>query len=68
MQKRYICFVCYKFHPEMRGASEEEFLAGDNVCKNEKCTRRGQPLEEGWLCEICDKILPNNTPHPHTTT
>ena len=27
MQKRYICFTCYGFHPEMKGVSQEEFDA-----------------------------------------
>ncbi len=49
----------------MRGVSEEEFLAGDNVCKQPKCTRLGQPLEVGWFCDICEKFFPTNIPHPH---
>lgn len=65
MIKRYLCFTCYSFHPERHGISEEEFKAGDNVCKEVKCKHRGEPLEEGWLCEVCDKIFHTNMPHPH---
>lgn len=67
MQKRYICFVCYKFHPEMKGVSEEEFNAGDNVCKQEKCTRKGQPLESAYVCSVCSKLYPINEKHKHST-
>ena len=57
-EKRYLCMQCYSFHSEMRGVSEEEFLDGDNVCKELKCIRRGQPLEPAFYCEICDKMIP----------
>ncbi len=56
-QKRYICFQCYGFHPEMRGVSEEEFLAGDNVCKEEKCLRKGQTLESAFYRGEEDKMF-----------
>lgn len=56
-QKRYICFQCYIFHPEMRGVLEEEFLAGNNVCKEEKCIRKGDPLESAFYCGVEDKMF-----------
>ncbi len=31
-RNRYICFTCYKFHPEMKGVSQVEFKHGNNVC------------------------------------
>lgn len=67
MVKRYICFTCYKFHPEMRGVSEDEFNAGKRVCTQEKCTKRGQPLEVGNLCEVCDRIFPLSSNHSHSS-
>lgn len=65
MAKRYICFTCYKFHPEMKGVSEEEFLKGNNVCKQERCFRHGQPLEPAHACEICGKLYPRDGKHTH---
>ena len=49
----------------MKGVSEEEFQAGNNVCKEEKCTRRGKPLEEAYICDTCDKLYLVNEPHLH---
>lgn len=65
MKKRYICFICYKFHPEMRGVSEEEFNAGDKVCTQPKCTRKGQPLEAALFCGRCNRLLPASETHTH---
>ncbi len=65
MQKRYICFTCYGFHPEMWGVSQGEFKAGNNVCHEEKCKRKGQPLEEAYLCDVCKKLFQTPTQHPH---
>ncbi|MBI3385107.1 hypothetical protein HY030_02870 [Candidatus Gottesmanbacteria bacterium] len=65
MQKRYLCLRCYSFHPEMRGVSEEEFLAGDNVCKEEKCIRKGQLLEAAYFCQSCEVMYPAEEAHVH---
>jgi len=65
MQKRFICFVCYKFHPEMRGVSEKEFDMGNNVCTEEKCVQKGKMLEPALYCEECDMILPFASGHEH---
>ncbi|OGK16180.1 hypothetical protein A2690_01940 [Candidatus Roizmanbacteria bacterium RIFCSPHIGHO2_01_FULL_39_12b] len=65
MKKRYICFTCYSFHPEMKGITEEEFEAGDNVCKEEKCKFKGQPLEPANLCETCSELFRENENHEH---
>jgi len=66
MEKRYVCFTCYQFHPEMKGVSEEEFHAGDNVCTDKKCVRVGQPLEEAYHCELCDVLYRVGEEHTHT--
>jgi len=63
--RRYICFTCYKFHSEMRGISLDEFNAGDNVCKEIKCERKGQPLEPADYCDICDSLFPIKEKHQH---
>ena len=65
MEKRYICFICYSYHPEMKGVSEEEFNAGNNICKEEKCKRKGEPLEPALYCEKCDKMFPFSSEHEH---
>lgn len=65
MQKRYICFTCYSFHPEMKGVSEEEFKSGHNVCKEGKCKFKGQPLEIANLCNTCDKLFREKEDHEH---
>ena len=44
MERRYLCLTCYTFHPEMKGVSEEEFKAGNNICKEEKCAHK----EKHW--------------------
>ena len=56
MGKRYLCFTCYQYHPEMRGVSEDEFNAGSNTCQEEKCICKGQTLEAGEYCKECDKM------------
>jgi len=65
MKKRYICFVCYKYHPEMRGVSEEEFNNGDSACAQPKCARKGQPLESAIFCGQCDRLFPASEDHTH---
>lgn len=65
MKKRYVCFTCYGFHPEMKGVIEKEFLGGDNVCKEEKCKFKGKILEEADLCEKCDKLFRVTDHHSH---
>ncbi len=65
MKKRYVCLVCYGFHPEMKGISEEEFNAGDNVCKEEKCKRRGESLNPVYSCDECGKLYPVDEEHAH---
>ncbi len=65
-EKRYVCFTCYKYHPEMRGGSEEEFNSGNNVCKEEKCKRKGEMLEAAIYCEKCDKIFSFEQKHNHS--
>ena len=57
MKKCYVCFVCYSFHPEMKGVSEEEFNNGNNVCKEEKCKRKSEPLEAAVYCERSNKMF-----------
>ena len=57
-EKRFICFTCYSFHPEMRGVSEKEFRAGNKACREEKCKFKGRVLEESFHCEECGKMLP----------
>ena len=64
-EKRYVCFVCYSYHPEMKGVSEEEFNAGNNVCKEEKCKRKGQYLDTAIYCEKCNKLFPPDSNHKH---
>ena len=64
MKKRYICFICYQYHPEMKGVSEEEFKAGNNVCTEENCTHKGQKLNEVESCDKCDKFYLMGT-HTH---
>ncbi len=49
----------------MKGVSEKEFNSGDNVCKEIKCKRRGQPLEPAYVCEICDVLYPIDKIHQH---
>jgi len=65
MEKRYICFICYPYHPEMKGVSEEEFNSGNNVCREEKCTRKEEKLEPAIHCEKCDKMYPLSSEHHH---
>ena len=65
MEKRYVCFICYKFHPEMKGVSEVEFKAGDNVCVDPKCVNNGKPLEEALRCEQCEVLYKPDTQHKH---
>ena len=65
MEKRYVCFTCHHCHPEMRGVSEEEFQAGDNVCQEEKCKYKGQPLEVAEWCEPCGKLFRAGTHMAH---
>ena len=57
MEKRHVCFTCYQYHPEMKGVSEEEFKAGNNVCREEKCTCKGQELEAVEHCQKCDRLF-----------
>jgi len=57
MEKRFVCFTCYKFHPEMKGVSEEEFNTGENCCKQEKCAHKGEKLEAAEYCELCDMLF-----------
>lgn len=64
MERRYLCLTCYTFHPEMKGVSEEEFKAGNNVCKEEKCAHKGKTLEAADHCDKCDKMFPAGT-HTH---
>ena len=49
----------------MRGISLDEFNAGDNVCKEIKCERKGQPLEPADYCDICDSLFPIKEKHQH---
>lgn len=49
----------------MKGVSEEEFKSGRNVCKQEKCTRRGEPLEPADYCDICDRLFKPEEHHSH---
>lgn len=49
----------------MKGVSEEEFNAGDNVCKEEKCIMKGLPLETADHCEICNKLFKIEEHHTH---
>jgi len=65
MEKRYLCFTCYHYHPEMRGVSQAEFnaaasagpTAGKNVCDQPKCPFKGSPLEPAEYCEKCEKMF-----------
>ncbi len=65
MQRRYICFTCYQYHPEMKGVSEEEFIAGNNVCREEKCVHKGELLEAAIFCEVCQKMYRESENHKH---
>ena len=58
MEKRFVCFTCYRFHPETKGFSEEEFESGDNICKQEKCVHRGEKLELAEDCKVCNRLFP----------
>lgn len=57
--------MCYSFHPEIQGASEKEYNAGNNVCKEEKCKRKGEALEPAFFCDICQKMIPFEEEHKH---
>ena len=48
----------------MKGVSEEEFKAGNNVCTEENCTHKGQKLNEVESCDKCDKFYLMGT-HTH---
>jgi len=65
MKKRYICFACYGFHPEMRGISEAELTSETNFCSQEKCTCFEDLLKEAFYCETCDQMLPWDPKHKH---
>lgn len=67
MKKRYVCFMCYRFHPEMKGVSEEEFQSGKNICTEEKCIRKGKLLEPAYVCDTCDRLYPVDENHTHAT-
>ncbi len=49
----------------MHGVSEEEFIAGNNVCKEPKCKFRGHALEEAFHCTECNKMVHRNKKHEH---
>jgi len=56
-EKRYLCFTCYGYHPEMRGVSEEEFENGHKNCTEEKCSCKEDLLKPAFYCEKCDKMI-----------
>ena len=49
----------------MRGVTEEEFKNGENDCKEDKCVRKGESLEEAMFCRYCNKMLPFDKNHNH---
>ena len=65
MQKRYTCFTCYSFNPELKGITEEEFNGGKNVCSNAACEFFGEPLEPANFCETCEKLFREGESHEH---
>ena len=64
MAKRFLCFTCYNYHPEMRGISEDEFDRGNKTCQEPKCAHKGQEFEPAQYCEPCDKMFRHGT-HAH---
>ena len=64
MDKKYLCFACYGYHPEMRGVSEDEFNNGNKICQEEKCVCKGQEFETAQYCEACEKMFRYET-HKH---
>ena len=64
MEKRFVCFTCYKSHPELKGVSEQEFRTGKGLCREANCIHKGEVLEAADYCEPCSKLFPFGT-HSH---